>query len=214
MIDYYDVESETMMLLAGKLKFKDWTGYQSVRRFIMERLNAFRSGTSFAPRWLQKGLKAIDPLLQARWDFEKQHFIIERFSRADHAWVQVLDWPHQLTEEIFAVLRAADTWRFETPEAYLAYKRAQSATVREANRKKGDNAILEAVDGLTRARAENFMEVEKALATGETVIFSGESEKTMDRMHEGAKKAAAAGEALIKNQKPMAYKYPKGGECI
>jgi hypothetical protein len=196
MIDHLDLETEQMMSVASLLTIQQKIHWPLIYRGIRERCDMFRSGRLHAPQWIRRELKALDPFLDIRWDYFGSQWIVDRYSRKDRAWVMVLEWPHSLDIRMIQMLQEADMWRFATPEDYLAYKRAKSAAKRLENEKKSDEKVAEAIDNLSRREAQEFVEVEQALKTGETVEFAGESLATMEKMHESYKRASAMGDAF------------------
>jgi hypothetical protein len=189
----YDIETESMAAVASMLTHKHHMYWPQIRRGIRERVAMFEAGRLQPPRWFIKRLKEEDDQLDCRWDYQNQQWLIERFSRKDRAWVTVLPWKDHLDIQIFMELRKMDTWRYSTIEDYMRHKRAESAAIRERNRKRGDEKVLAAVDSLTKKRVEEFIEVERALHTGETVYLAGESEKSAERMYKGSQRAAQEG---------------------
>lgn len=208
----YDIETESCINIASGLTGPDLAYWPQVRRMILDRIAAFEAGKASAPEWFDRRLKQIDPYLQLRWSVYKGAWVVERYSRRDRAFVEVLEWADHLDNRVIRELEEGDTWRFGSPQEYLRWKRAQGEKRREANKRAADEAVLEAVDSLTKKRAQNFMEVERAFKTGEKVVFHGEGEKAVERMYEGAKKAAARGELPPPaSEKPIAAPKPKRG---
>jgi hypothetical protein len=211
---FFDVETETMKTIAPDLVQKNVMIWPILRRTIFERQERFRSGCDHAPRWFRKRLKELDPLLDVRWSFDDESWLIERWSRSDRALVTVMKVEGSLDLSVIYELEEGDTWRFPTPEAYLKWKHEKSARKRAQISAEQDEKVSAAVDSLTRKRADEFLEVERALHTGETVIMHGSDEKTMERMHEGAIRGARQGVIEPKPSRPMArrYKKPKQGD--
>lgn len=197
MQDHYDVETESMMSLASALTLRGELLWNQIRRGIRERVDMFVCGRQQAPEWIRNILKDYEWLLDIRWSFEQRLWLIERYSRRDRAWVTVLEWNdsligHRMVEE----LRVRDMWRFPNPEAYLEYKHMLSARKRAQNRVRAQEGMLEAVDSLSTKEIENFIEVENAFRTGETVVLMGDDAVSYERMTKSAAKAAEAGETI------------------
>jgi hypothetical protein len=196
MQDYYDEETEAMMSIASALTLKQKMHWSDIRRGIRERVAMFNCGRQQPPEWIRKDLKNYEWLLDIRWDYFGEQWLVERYSRRDRAWVTVLEWKDQLSFKIIESLRENDMWRFPNFKSYLEYKRMLSARRREENRKRSEDKVLEAVDNLSAKQIQQFNEVERAFRTGETVVFMGNDAVTFNRMTEGHKKALAAGEDL------------------
>lgn len=175
--------------------------WPKVRKGIMERIDMCETGRLHAPKWFEKRLHEIDPLLTLRWDFLEECYVVDRWTRSERCYTTILVWkdehgPKHLDGSLLQALHDADTWRFPNWKAYLDHKHEQGKKRRAQIKKEGDEKVREAIDSLTQARAKNFMEVEQAFHSGETVVFHGESERTLERMYDGAAKAAAQGEAI------------------
>jgi hypothetical protein len=204
-INQYDVETETMMSLISALTFKGTETCSQVRRMIRERVQMFQCGRQQVSQWIRSELQRYDDQLDIRWDYLNQEFIIERYGRKSRAWIPIMEWKDNLDNRIFDLLRDGDMWRFSSSEAYLEAKRARSAKIREDNRNKANERLLDAIDSLSNREAEEFMEVEQAFKTGEKVRFMGQDDKSFTRMQEGSKKAAAKGEVFDPSKQKITY---------
>jgi hypothetical protein len=200
-----DIETVTMMRVAGELDRQHIKYWPMIYRGIRERCAMFESGRTHAPQWFRKRLHELDPLLDIRWDFLKEQYLIERYSRSDRAYVNVM-YVDQLDERVFVALHEADTWRFSTPQAYLRWKHEKGIKKRAQIEQAADDKMAEAIDSLSTKQADEFVAVEQAMAVGETVVLHGESERIMDRMREGSKKAMAQGIAPPKAKMYRSWK--------
>ena len=203
-----DVETSTMMHLASALDLAHIKYWPVVRRAIRERMQMFESGRMQAPKWFRKRLWEIDPLLDLRWDYLKASWLIERYSRVDRAFVNIM-YIERLDSSVFLALHEADTWRFPSPEAYIRHKHDQAARRRAQVEKEGDEKVAAAIDALSTKQADEFVAVEQAMATGETVVLHGKSEKIMDNMIAGSKRAQAKGIPPINPGLPLYRRHKK-----
>ena len=72
---------------------------------------------------------------------------------------------------------------------YLEEKAAKAAAIREENERVGKEKVLAAVDSLSDKSLKNFIEVERAIQTGETVTMHGPTYEMFEKMTEAGKKA-------------------------
>lgn len=195
---YYDIETQNCINIASELPEAALSLFPKVRALVMDRCASYESGLLHGPLWVRKRLREIDPALQLRWDFNEQCYLVERLVREQRAYVTVCMWREndqakQLDETLFTALQEADTWRFPTPQAYLEYKRDLSQRKREENEKKSTEKILAAVDSLSSKQITEFIEVERAIQSGETITAHGSDLNSLERMHEAGQKARAQG---------------------
>ena len=199
---YVDSECRSMQIFAEHIDAEQIAPiWPKVRGGIMARIQMCEAGRLHPHRDFEKKLREIDPLLCLRWDFLENCYVVDRWTPAERCYTTVLTWkdengPRNLDGALFQTLRDGDTWQYENWQAYLKAKHAKSALRRAQIKKEGNERISAAVDGLTKARAQNFMEVEQAFKTGERVIFHGKSEQSLERMNAGAIAAASRGEMV------------------
>lgn len=220
-----DIETEAAMNIAGAVVARDVSLWPVLRSYIMDRCERYRAGLRHAPRWFALRLREIDPLLQLRWDFSLRCWVVDRFSPADDAWAKVVIWKEDgvalpLDNRLLDALHEGDMWRFPSAAAYLRHKRAQSAAVRARNDRQSTEKVLEVVDSLSSKQITEFIEVERAIQTGETIVAHGPALKTLEHMEAGGRRAAAAGIAPVSHvhainpgAHPRTHKHltPEGG---
>ncbi len=95
---------------------------------------------------------------------------------------------------------------------YLVEKAAKAAAIRLANEKANTNRVLQAVDSLTEKRLREFLSVEKAIQTGDTVTMHGETQRQFEKMVEAGKQAPPGPESSNPGMHPLVHKrdYSKG----
>lgn len=110
--------------------------------------------------------------------------------------------------DLIDFLRARDMQR----PGYFAEKAAKSAAIRLGNEKANTNRVLAAVDSLSEKRLKEFLSVEKAIQTGETVTMHGKTMEMFDKMTEAGKKAPEGPTSLNPGLHPLTHKrdYSKG----
>lgn len=110
--------------------------------------------------------------------------------------------------DLIAFLRKHDMQR----PGYFIEKAAKSAAIRLANEKASTNRVLMAVDSLSTKQLNEFINVEKAIQTGDTVTMHGATMKMFERMTEAGKKAPPGPESSNPGMHPLKHKrnYSKG----
>ena len=197
----YDLETQNCINIASEIPEAALSVWPRVRLLVMDRCLSYESGLLHGPAWARDRLKEIDPLLQLRWDFNEACYVVERYVREQRAYVLVCVWKEDgearhLDENLFTTLKEADTWQFRTPLEYLEHKRELSRKKREENQAAAREKILAAVDTLSSRQITEFIEVERAIHTGETITAHGSDLKTLERMQEGQRKAQAEGQRI------------------
>jgi hypothetical protein len=110
--------------------------------------------------------------------------------------------------DLVAFLKAHDMQR----PGYFLEKAAKSAAIRLENEKKATQKVLMAVDSLSDKRLKEFIAVEKAIQTGDTVTMHGETFRQFEAMTEAGKKAPPGPESINPGLHPQVHKrdYSKG----
>lgn len=169
---------------------------------VRNRMEIIAAGVMQAPPWFQAELKRIDPCLRARWDCWEYCWVIERYAKPLHQYLLVLrcrddeNQPVALTDALLAELKEGDTWRFSSPGKYLAFKREKAARQRLRNELMGQDRLRDKVDRMSRKQIREFIDVERAIRTGEKIVAHGPMEKFLEDAHENTRKAEAAGQRL------------------
>lgn len=90
---------------------------------------------------------------------------------------------------------------------YLAEKEAASQAIRDANDKAGTDKVLAAVDRMPEKNVREFMEVEKAIHTGEKIVAHGATAAMLDKMHRASVQAGQTpgDEPVVKLDKKGRY---------
>lgn len=104
--------------------------------------------------------------------------------------------------DLIAYLRQHDMQR----QGYFTEKAAASAAIRLANEKAATTRVLAAVDSLSDKRLKEFIAVEKAIQTGDTVTMHGETYRQFEKMTEAGKKAPLGPESLNPGLHPLVHK--------
>jgi len=89
---------------------------------------------------------------------------------------------------------------------YFMEKAAKSAAIRLANEKASTNRVIMAVDSLSNKRLAEFIAVEKAIQTGDTVTMHGETFDKFEKMTEAGKKAPPGPASINPGLHPQIHK--------
>jgi hypothetical protein len=110
--------------------------------------------------------------------------------------------------DLIQFLRAHDMQR----PGYFIEKAAKSAAIRLANEKANTERVLMAVDSLSTKRLKEFIDVERAIQTGDTVTMHGETQRQFDKMTEAGKQAPPGPQSSNPGVHPLRHKrdYSKG----
>lgn len=141
--------------------------------------------------------------LRARSDFRNPRIVIEQWVPALQCWLTSgtfdLDTPSHI---IVRNLRMGDP-RFETPQEALDRQRAASAKRRAQIDAESDLKIKDAIANLSSERLDQFIAVEQALKTGETITSRGDDARFLERATARTKSAAARGD--VEAQSVLTY---------
>ena len=163
-------------------------GLESLIREYQDVLRAeLLQSDPFLDSLLQAGL---GPQFRSRPDFRRGKLAIEQWFPALDCWmVNGYFDPRTPYRNIVATLEAGDP-RKTAPTEHLEQTRAAAAAKRESNDRRSTDRVLGAIDALTPRQIENFVAVEQAIHTGESIALRGDDRRTMERLTEDTKKAA------------------------
>lgn len=188
--DYWDDEVSTLSRLFDR---GGWMPHEAalIRRAILDRSEYVRSGVSnvTARYWTAKIQREIDERTRMRWDF-KNGWTLDRWAEGRWQVVGVLGFHHIMTN-LLDYLRERDMQRWPSPEAYMAYKRDQALKVAMANEYRNTQKLLGVIDKMSDKQVKEFITVEKAMQTGETITLHGATERSFRRMAKASKRSPA-----------------------
>lgn len=164
---------------------------ETIRRNIQVLSEAAQAGVSRVPDGIQQSLKLIDPLLRARWDFVVDMWAIERWcEERDFCRWEIIAHRYHLGAKLFADLRAGDTWTDgKSPEQRLRERREEAERIRASNERASDDKVAAAIDKLTPKRMQEFIAVEEAIATGDSINCRGQMADTMNKLEQASRTA-------------------------
>ena len=199
-----------------------------------------------AQRWTEKLQKEVEPYLRMRFS-PRFGYVIDRWVSFESAPQapdrEPLGYWHQIPGCIGfqepkpglceRMKTQYDMWKKSTPKddeaaiknqarhPILREKDEQSAKVIAENDRKSTDKVLTAVDSLSERRLKNFIEVERARHTGETIIHHGEDLKFMENVEKHQKSSGyrPPPEDMGKfcgnpGMNPTVYKRKQGGKHI
>lgn len=184
-----DLEVKTLvdMLSRGQWLPHEVTG---IERAIYQRKSLVEAGlsNSTARTWTSRLQAEVDNCLRMRWDFQNG-WVIDRWIQQYGCWhpIGVLGF-HYIRPDLCEYLKSRDLQRIG-PERYLSEKRAAAERVRECNDQRSTDRVLAAVDSLSERRVHEFIEVERAMQTGDVIVAHGATEKMLDTMTAASKRA-------------------------
>jgi hypothetical protein len=136
----------------------------------------------------------VNHQLRSRTCSSTGQIVIEQWIPSLRCWLtNGLYPPSTPAAKIVSDLLAGDPTR-KTADEELADRREASAAIREKNEKEGDDRVASVVSSLSSERVRNFVEVERALHTGETITVRGDDRRTIESLVESTKKAAIQGD--------------------
>lgn len=133
--------------------------------------------------------------LRARSDFAEAKIVVEQWVPAVNCWLISGKFDIDATPAyIIAELQKGDPRRTSAAEVFAAAKEAATAK-RAARDAESSLKVLDAVNDLSAARLDEFIAVEEALKTGETITSRGDDRRTLDTLEARTRDAAAAGDS-------------------
>lgn len=188
--DYWDDEVSTLSRLFDR---GGWMPHEAalIRRAILDRAEYVRSGVRnpTARYWTAKIQREIDERTRMRWDF-KNGWTLDRWAEGRWQVVGVFGFNY-IREYLIDYLRENDMQRFPSPEAYAAFKRGKALRVQMANEYRNTQKLLGVIDKMSDKQVKEFITVEKAMQTGETITLHGASHRMLTRMAKASKKSPA-----------------------
>lgn len=101
--------------------------------------------------------------------------------------------PIDLNRRFIEWLKANDMSRY-SPEEIVAMKEGAAAMQALENEKAAQDGMRAVIDGMSRKEIHEFIEVSKAIQTGEKIIAHGDDEKWLDGINESGRKLAREAE--------------------
>lgn len=207
----WDAEVDSLVRLLNR---GGWQTHEvaHIERVIRDRIEFVRSGVidPTALYWTEKIQREIDERTRMRWD-GKIGWVLDRWAQGNWQIAGVLGF-HCILPNLIDYLRERDMQRWESPEAYMKYKREQALKVRMANEYANTQKLLGVIDKMSDKQVKNFIETEKAMQTGETITLHGPTLKSFERMRKASMSAPAPPTHSINpGMQPFRYKRIRKG---
>jgi hypothetical protein len=209
-----------------------WNAHETaaIDRAIQTRSEQVRAGlTSPTSRyWTDKIRREIDDRCRLRWDFTNG-WTIDRWASGRWIVAGVLGF-HTISEyvsiqcdkdnadytDLIDYLRAKDMQKWASPQHYLEYKRARARRRQRLNWQLGNERLAAIIDRMSDAQIKEFIMVERAMQTGDTVTMHGETKAIYDRLAAASRNTprpptGQASQAINPGMHPFIYKRKTGG---
>lgn len=169
--------------------------YDIVRGIIRDHMEIVERELASASPLLDELIRdRVHHQLRSRPSFEQGDIVVEQWVPALRCWLISGRWPSNTpAQQIVNDLLAGDPRRQSAEEANRG-KRDLAATKRAENDAAAGSRIEAALDSLSSRALDQFIEVERALHTGETIRAHGDDANFIERNLESTKKAAASGD--------------------
>lgn len=204
--EYWDIEVAT---LTDMLEKGMWMAHEvdHIRRQLEDRKAQIIGGLGSPTQifWTLK-VQSLDRYCRVRRD-PVFGWMLDRWVVDIDCWhpvgcIESAEFLGHVRPDLIPYLRAHDMQR----PGYLEEKAAKAQAIREENGKKASEKVLMAVDSLSEERIKNFVEVEKAIQTGDTVTMHGKSYEMFEKMVEAGKKAPPGPESANPGMHPLRHK--------
>lgn len=187
---HWDDEVAALVRLLGR---GGWAPHEValIDRAARDRAEWVRAGVIHptAVYWTSRIQREIDERTRMRWDM-KIGWVLDRWAEGRWQIVGVLGFHHVMIN-LIDYLRERDMQRWVSPEAYMKHKRDQALRVRLANEYASTQKLLGVIDKMSDRQVKEFITVEKAMQTGETITLHGASHRMLTRMAKASKRSPA-----------------------
>lgn len=139
-------------------------------------------------------LNGLGPQFRSRPDYERGQVAVEQWVPALDCWMVNGYFPPSSTpRHILDVLLQGDPRR-KTAEEELEDRRNQAVKVQKSNDQRATDRLLNVLDSMSSRQVEQFVEVEQAIHTGESITTHGSDYHTIELLESDTRKAAALGD--------------------
>lgn len=160
-------------------------------KWLGDRLAKLRAGRAavslYGHTFVEKKIKEVDDNLYLRYEFDHPDpaqppmYAIDRYVRELGYYWTLCYWSHSLGEGLAlrTIMLESDMQR---PE-YHREKKLSQELILQQQKKKRDEIALAAWDQLSKKQAEEFIQVQMALRSGEKIVSVGKDAEILNRMH-------------------------------
>lgn len=132
--------------------------------------------------------------LRSRPDLQRDKIAVEQWIPALRCWLVSGYFDRSTPANIIINSLLAGDPRKKTATEALEESREEAAKIRAANEKAGDEKVIRTIEGLGGERIANFLQVEKALHTGENITVRGDDRREIESLVAKTAKAAESGD--------------------
>jgi hypothetical protein len=204
MILVHDRVMGTAMIAPDELKL--------VEAHLRERQEMVRYGVTRCPTWFMEELLKLDGKMRAWWDSWAEQWILDRL-QDEGFYITVMrfkpDGELQLDQHLIEFLRANDMHRF-TPAEHRKKKQEAADATQKRNDRAASEKVLAAVDSLSSKALREFIAVEEAIQSGETITAHGDTLNFIEK----ARKAMAAANREAEEKGLVYSEVADAGQCI
>jgi hypothetical protein len=159
---------------------------------ITDRMAQVEAGARRAPKYWNDRLQEIDPFLRIRWAFDKGCWCVERWVKETKAWTTLKFWmnddgPCSMDINFLCYILKKNDMQRVGAENWLKKRRQEAEYKRVSNDKANTAKVEAAVDSLSTKQVENFVAVERAIQTGETITAHGGDFRFVDLVRRNTK---------------------------
>jgi len=165
---------------------------------IRDRKEMVRYGVLRCPSWFQEELNRLDSKMRAWWDSWEEKWVLDRLQDEGYYLTVIQFRPNgqfQLDRSLLEALKASDMQKY-SPGEYLARKREAAEEIKKKNDQAATDKVMAAVDSLSSKQIKNFIAVEEAIRSGETITAHGQDAKFLEHAKQETQAALARGEQL------------------
>lgn len=163
-----------------------------IEKWLRGRIEIVEAGVEKCPKWFRRRLRNFDKNLRLRWDFYRNHWIIEHLSPTDGYFHACGLWTGELGEPLIEALRQGDMRR-KSPDEHIKEEHDRNELAKRANDHAVNEGIGEAIDRLSHRQVEEFVQASEALAHGEEIVPMGDDAKFMQTLHDKNQELLAKG---------------------
>lgn len=203
---YDDYETHSLITIHGQLlgtAVIDPDELGRLQNHIRARKEMVRLGEHRAPTWFVEELIKLDSKMRVWWNSWTEEWVLDRLQEEGH-YVTVLHFrPTQdfaLDLSLIAALKKSDMQR-ETPAEQVARKREAAGRIQKQNEQAHTDKVLAAVDSLSSKQLKEFIAVEEALHSGDTIQSFGDDRRTIEAAQREKEAALARGEDIAVNNR-------------
>jgi hypothetical protein len=162
-----------------------------IEKRIRDRAEMVRAGVMRCPSWFQEELNRLDSRSRAWWDAWREEWVLDRLQDEGYYLTFLHFQPRpgfELDRKLIEMLRSNDM-QTKTPGEHIKDKEDVARDNQRANEQASTDRVMAAVDKMSSKQIRQFIDVEQAIASGDTITPHGSDLKfleTADAAHQQA----------------------------